>query len=86
MPVSSARKGSEPHSREDLHARVTSRAHRLRAGWQARWSARGFERDDLIVGVIYVGADVGGLGTRSRRTFEEFVQSWTGGSATLHGT
>jgi nitroreductase len=45
-------------------------------------SALGIEPDDLIVGLIYVGTDVGGLGTRPQRAFEEFVQSWTGGSAT----
>jgi nitroreductase len=45
-------------------------------------SALGIEPDDLIVGFIYVGTDVGGLGTRPQRAFEEFVQSWTGGNAT----
>ena len=49
-------------------------------------SALEIEPDDLIVGFIYVGTDVGGLGTRPQRTFEEFVQSWTGGSVTPQST
>ena len=41
-------------------------------------SALGIEPDDLIVGFIYVGTDLGGPGTRPQRTAEEFAQSWTG--------
>jgi nitroreductase len=45
-------------------------------------SALGIGLDDVIVGFIYVGTDIGGPGTRPQRTAGEFAQSWTGGSAT----
>jgi nitroreductase len=41
-------------------------------------SALGIEPDDLIVGFIYVGTDVGGPGKRPQRLAEEFVEHWTG--------
>ena len=42
-------------------------------------SALGIEPDDLIVGFIYVGKDVGGPGIRPRQTSPEFAQYWSGG-------
>ena len=44
-------------------------------------SALGIEPDDLIVGFIYVGTDLGGPVTRPQRAPEEFTQHWTGGRA-----
>ena len=44
-------------------------------------SALGVELDDLIVGFIYVGTDIGGSGTRPQRAIEGFAQHWTGGHA-----
>jgi nitroreductase len=43
-------------------------------------SALGIEPDDLIVGFIYVGTDVGGPTSRSRQTGQEFAHFWIGGS------
>src|SRR3989449_5583647 len=43
-------------------------------------SALGIEPDDLIVGFIYVGTDIGGPCTRPRRAAEEVAQYWTGSS------
>jgi nitroreductase len=42
-------------------------------------AALGIEPDDLIVGFIYVGTDIGGPARRPDRTPEEFAQYWTGG-------
>ena len=44
--------------------------------------ALGIEPDDLIVGFIYVGTDIGGAGTRPQRAPEEFARHWTGAGAT----
>jgi nitroreductase len=44
-------------------------------------SALGIEPDDLIIGFIYVGTDVGGPGIRSPRASHEFAEYWIGGSA-----
>lgn len=49
-------------------------------------SALGIEPDDLIIGFIYVGTDIGGPGTRPQRASREFAQSWSGGSAKLSGS
>jgi len=49
-------------------------------------SALGIEPDDLIVGFIYVGTDLGGPGTRPRRATQEFAQRWTGDSAKPSGS
>ena len=49
-------------------------------------SALGIEPDDLIVGFIYVGTDLGGPGTRPRRATQEFAQHWTGESAKASGS
>jgi nitroreductase len=40
-------------------------------------SAFGIEPDDLIIGFIYVGTDIGGPCIRPQRTFEEFARYWT---------
>src|SRR5437870_7148967 len=39
-------------------------------------SPLGIEPDDLIVGFIYVGTDIGGPGTRPQRASREFAQHW----------
>jgi nitroreductase len=44
-------------------------------------SALGIEPDDLIVGFIYVGTDIGSRGIQPQRASREFAQSWTGVSA-----
>ena len=49
-------------------------------------SALGIEPDDLIVGFIYVGTDIGGPGTRPRRATQEFAQHWAGDSAKTPGS
>ena len=49
-------------------------------------SALGIEPDDLIIGFIYVGTDLGGPGTRPQRASQEFAQSWIGGSAKPQST
>jgi len=49
-------------------------------------SALGIEPDDLIVGFIYVGTDIGGPVTRPERASREFVQHWTGDSAEPSGS
>jgi nitroreductase len=49
-------------------------------------SALGIEPDDLIVGFIYVGTDLGGPGTRPRRATQEFAQHWAGDSAKPSGS
>jgi len=49
-------------------------------------SALGIEPDDLIVGFIYVGTDLGGPGTRPRRATQEFVQHWAGENAKASGS
>jgi nitroreductase len=41
-------------------------------------TALGIEPDDLIVGFIYVGTEIGGPGTRPQRAAEEFARHWTG--------
>ena len=40
--------------------------------------ALGVAPDDLIVGFIHVGTDVGAPKTRPPRSPEEFVRHWTG--------
>ena len=37
--------------------------------------------DDLIVGFIYVGTDIGGRGVRSERSIDDFAEHWTGAAA-----
>jgi nitroreductase len=49
-------------------------------------SVLGIEPDDLIVGFIYVGTDLGGPGTRPRRATQEFAQHWAGDSAKAPGS
>ena len=49
-------------------------------------SALGIEPDDLIVGFIYIGTDIGGLVTRPERASREFAQHWTGDSAKPSGS
>ena len=49
-------------------------------------SALGIAPDDLIVGFIYVGTDIGGPWTRPERTPEEFAQYWTGGNVKPSGS
>jgi nitroreductase len=44
-------------------------------------SALGIEPDDLLIGFIYVGTDVGGPAIRSPRASQEFAEYWIGGSA-----
>lgn len=44
-------------------------------------SALGIEPDDLIVGFIYVGTDMGGPLIRSQRAPQEVAQYWIGGRA-----
>ena len=44
-------------------------------------SALGIEPDDLIVGFIHVGTDVGGPGIRPRQTPREFARHWPGDGA-----
>jgi nitroreductase len=48
-------------------------------------SALGIEPDDLIVGFIYVGTDIGGPGTRPHRASREFSQHWASDSAKPSG-
>ena len=48
--------------------------------------ALGIEPDDLIVGFIYVGADIGGPVTRPERASRELAQHWTGDSAKPSGS
>jgi nitroreductase len=45
-------------------------------------SALGIGPDDLIVGFLYVGTDIGGLSSRSRPAVQEFAHYWTGGGRT----
>ncbi len=40
--------------------------------------ALGIEPDDLIVGFIYVGTEIGGAWTRPRRSIEGVARYWTG--------
>jgi nitroreductase len=49
-------------------------------------SALGIEPDDLIVGFIYVGTDIGGHGTRPERAFREFAQHWARDGAKPSGS
>ena len=49
-------------------------------------SPLGIEPDDLIVGFIYVGKDIGSRGTQPQRASREFAQSWTRGSAKPSGS
>jgi len=49
-------------------------------------SALGIEPDDLIVGFIYIGTDIGGPVTRPERASREFAQHWTGDSAKPSGS
>ena len=44
-------------------------------------TALGIPPDDLIVGFIYVGTDVGGRPTRPPRSIEEFAEHWNGAAA-----
>jgi hypothetical protein len=44
-------------------------------------SALGIELDDLIVGFIYVGTEIGNPATRAPRSVHEFTEHWTGGRA-----
>ena len=44
-------------------------------------SALGIEVDDLIVGFIYVGTEIGDPGTRPRRSVDKFAEHWAGGRA-----
>jgi nitroreductase len=44
-------------------------------------NAFGIESDDLIVGFIYVGTEIGNAGTRAPRSPDEFTEHWTGGRA-----
>ena len=48
-------------------------------------SALGIEPDDLIVGFIYVGTDIGGPGSRPHRASREFSQHWASDSAKPSG-
>jgi len=43
--------------------------------------ALGIEPDDLIIGFIYVGTDIGSPGARPQQVSREFARHWTGGSA-----
>ena len=45
-------------------------------------SALGIGPDDLIVGFIYVGRDIGGLPSRPQPTVQEFAHYWTGDGRT----
>jgi nitroreductase len=49
-------------------------------------SALGIEPDDLIVGFIYVGTDIGGPGARPERAAREFAQHWAGDSGKPAGS
>jgi nitroreductase len=49
-------------------------------------SALGIEPDDLIVGFIYVGTDIGGSGTRPQRASREFAQHWPRDSSKPSGS
>jgi nitroreductase len=49
-------------------------------------SALGIDPEDLIVGLIYVGTDIGGPVTRPQRAPQDLAQSWSGGSAKLPGS
>jgi nitroreductase len=49
-------------------------------------SALGIESDDLIVGFIYLGTQIGNAGTRAPRSVDEFTQHWTGGRAIASAT
>ena len=44
------------------------------------------EVDDLIVGFIYVGTEIGNVGARAPRSIDEFTQHWTGGRAVASAT
>jgi nitroreductase len=44
-------------------------------------TALGIDPEDLVVGFIYVGTDIGGPGARSQRASREFAQHWAGDSA-----
>ena len=43
--------------------------------------ALGIEPDDLIIGFIYVGTDIGSPGARPQEVSGELARHWTGGSA-----
>jgi nitroreductase len=47
---------------------------------QAVKRALGIGPDDVIVGFIYVGTDVGGPSSRAPRTPDEFAHYWPGGA------
>jgi nitroreductase len=49
-------------------------------------NAFGIESDDLIVGFIYVGTEIGNVGARAPRSMDEFTQHWTGGRAIAPAT
>ena len=49
-------------------------------------SALGIDPDDLIIGLIYVGTDIGGPVTRPQRPSREFAQHWTADSAKPSGS
>jgi nitroreductase len=49
-------------------------------------SALGIESDDLIVGFIYVGTEVGNAGSRAPRSANELTQYWIGGRAIASAT
>jgi hypothetical protein len=44
-------------------------------------SALGIEVDDLIVGFIYVGTDIGPSPAQAPRSTDEFIEHWTGARA-----
>jgi nitroreductase len=48
--------------------------------------ALGIGSDDLIIGFIYVGTDAGGVPSRPRPVFQEFVHRWTGDPSKLATT
>jgi nitroreductase len=48
--------------------------------------ALGIEPDDLIVGFIYVGTDIGGPGARPQRASREFSQHWGSDSTKASGS
>lgn len=43
-------------------------------------SALGIEKDDFIVGLIYVGTDIGEPRARPQRSIDEFTRHWTAAS------
>ena len=44
-------------------------------------SALGIDSDDLIVGFIYIGTDIGSRGARAERPIEAFAAHWNGAAA-----